>query len=41
MFHRMTPEQWNEVIDTNLTGVFNTVTRSGPACGSASSAASS
>jgi acetoacetyl-CoA reductase len=25
MFHKMTPEQWNEVIDTNLTGVFNTV----------------
>ncbi len=24
-FHRMTPDQWNEVIDTNLTGVFNTV----------------
>ena len=24
-FHRMTPEQWHEVIDTNLTGVFNTV----------------
>ena len=23
MFHRMTPEQWNEVISTNLTGVFN------------------
>ncbi|PHP66068.1 beta-ketoacyl-ACP reductase [Zhengella mangrovi] len=23
MFHRMTPEQWKEVIDTNLTGVFN------------------
>ena len=22
-FHRMTPEQWNEVIQTNLTGVFN------------------
>jgi acetoacetyl-CoA reductase len=22
-FHRMTPEQWKEVIDTNLTGVFN------------------
>ncbi len=22
-FHRMTPEQWNEVIDTNLTGLFN------------------
>ena len=24
-FHKMTPEQWGEVIDTNLTGVFNTV----------------
>lgn len=24
-FHRMTPAQWQEVIDTNLTGVFNTV----------------
>jgi len=23
MFHRMTPQQWNEVISTNLTGVFN------------------
>ena len=23
MFHRMTPEQWNEVINTNLNGVFN------------------
>ncbi len=23
MFHRMTPAQWNEVISTNLTGVFN------------------
>src|SRR5690606_10559316 len=23
MFHRMTPEQWKEVIDTNLTGLFN------------------
>jgi acetoacetyl-CoA reductase len=22
-FHRMTPQQWREVIDTNLTGVFN------------------
>lgn len=22
-FHRMTPKQWHEVIDTNLTGVFN------------------
>lgn len=25
MFHKMTPQQWKEVIDTNLTGVFNTV----------------
>ena len=24
-FHKMSPEQWQEVIDTNLTGVFNTV----------------
>ena len=24
-FHKMTPEQWNLVVDTNLTGVFNTV----------------
>ncbi len=24
-FHRMTPEQWHDVIDTNLTGVFNTI----------------
>jgi acetoacetyl-CoA reductase len=24
-FHKMTPEQWHEVVDTNLTGVFNTV----------------
>ena len=23
MFHRMTPEQWKEVIDTNLNGIFN------------------
>jgi len=23
MFHRMTPEQWREVIDTNLSGAFN------------------
>jgi acetoacetyl-CoA reductase len=22
-FHRMTPQQWNEVVSTNLTGVFN------------------
>ncbi|MEL6217155.1 MAG: acetoacetyl-CoA reductase [Pseudomonadota bacterium] len=24
-FHKMTPEMWKEVIDTNLTGVFNTI----------------
>jgi len=24
-FHKMTPDQWKEVIDTNLTGVFNTI----------------
>ena len=24
-FHKMTPQQWKEVIDTNLTGVFNTL----------------
>jgi acetoacetyl-CoA reductase len=24
-FHRMTPEQWTQVIDTNLNGVFNTI----------------
>lgn len=24
-FHKMSPEQWQEVIDTNLTGVFNTI----------------
>ncbi len=24
-FHKMTPDQWNEVIDTNLNGVFNTI----------------
>ncbi|MBC7157679.1 MAG: acetoacetyl-CoA reductase [Rhodobacteraceae bacterium] len=24
-FHKMTPQQWQEVIDTNLSGVFNTV----------------
>jgi acetoacetyl-CoA reductase len=23
MFHKLTPQQWKEVIDTNLTGVFN------------------
>ncbi|WP_424985886.1 acetoacetyl-CoA reductase [Microbulbifer sp. S227A] len=24
-FHKMSPEQWQQVVDTNLTGVFNTV----------------
>ena len=24
-FHKMTPDQWKAVVDTNLTGVFNTV----------------
>ena len=24
-FHKMTPDQWKAVIDTNLTGVFNTI----------------
>ncbi|MBV7394697.1 acetoacetyl-CoA reductase [Mameliella sediminis] len=24
-FHKMTPDMWKEVVDTNLTGVFNTV----------------
>ena len=24
-FHKMTPQQWNDVVATNLTGVFNTV----------------
>ena len=24
-FHKMQPEQWQQVIDTNLTGVFNTI----------------
>ena len=24
-FHKMTPQQWQDVVDTNLTGVFNTV----------------
>jgi acetoacetyl-CoA reductase len=23
MFHKMTPQQWNEVVNTNLTGLFN------------------
>jgi len=29
-FHRMTPEQWHQVIDTNLTGVFNMTHRVWP-----------
>ena len=24
-FYKMTPDQWNEVVNTNLTGVFNTI----------------
>ena len=24
-FHKMTPDQWNEVVNTNLTGVFNAI----------------
>ncbi|MCX8226214.1 MAG: acetoacetyl-CoA reductase [Sulfitobacter sp.] len=24
-FHKMTPDQWHEVVNTNLTGVFNTI----------------
>jgi acetoacetyl-CoA reductase len=24
-FHKMTPDQWSQVVDTNLTGVFNTI----------------
>ncbi|WP_163848995.1 acetoacetyl-CoA reductase [Pseudooceanicola aestuarii] len=24
-FHKMTPEHWHQVVDTNLTGVFNTI----------------
>ena len=39
MFHKMTPQQWKEVIDTNLTGpVQHDATRSGRACATASSA---
>ena len=36
-FHKMTPDQWKEVIDTNLTGVFTRCTPSGPACASENS----
>ena len=41
MFHKMTPQQWKEVIHTNLTGVFNMTQRSGAACATASTGASS
>ena len=34
-FHKMTPSSGTKSIDTNLTGVFNTVHPSGPACASA------
>ena len=30
MFHKMTPQQWKEVIDTNLTGIFNMTHRIWP-----------
>ena len=39
-FHKMTPQQWKEVIDTNLTASSTPSTRSGPACGNGSLAAS-
>ena len=41
MFHKMTREQWNEVISTNLNGLFNMTTRFGTGCASASGAGSS
>ena len=40
-FHRMTPEQWNEVIHTNLTSLFNMCRPVWRACASAISAGSS
>jgi NAD(P)-dependent dehydrogenase (short-subunit alcohol dehydrogenase family) len=39
MFHKMAPEQWYTVINTNLNSLFNMTRRSGTACASASSAA--
>ena len=39
-FHKMTPEMWHQVVDTNLTGVFNTVHPSGQVCANASLAVS-
>ena len=41
MFHRMKPEQWNEVISTNLSSLFNMCARSSRACASGNSAVSS
>ena len=41
LFHRMTPEQWYAVINTNLNSLFNMRAQSGTACVRASSAASS
>ena len=41
MFHKMTPQQWYEVIDTNLIGVFNMTHPVSRACATATSAASS
>jgi acetoacetyl-CoA reductase len=41
MFHKMTPQQWNEVIDTNLNSLFNMTHPVWRACATASSAASS
>ena len=40
-FHKMTPEQWHQVIDTNLTACSTPCTPSGPVCVSASLAVSS
>jgi acetoacetyl-CoA reductase len=40
-FHRMTPQQWHEVIDTNLSGLFNMTHGSGAGCATASSGGSS
>jgi acetoacetyl-CoA reductase len=40
-FHRMTPDQWYAVINTNLNSLFNMTRPSGKGCVRASSAASS
>ena len=39
MFHKMTPDQWYAVINTNLNSLFNMTARCGRACAGASSAA--